>query len=88
MICNVIERELGYAELADPCMKDQAALPVRMKGIMRDLDVCLMTASKPLRNHEDVAEEAPRRLWKPAGERRTDYRAMQDIHRSSIAKGD
>ena len=43
-------------------------LAVRMKDIAEDLNVSLMTVSKALRNHADVAEETRRRVCQHARE--------------------
>lgn len=43
-------------------------MPVRMKDIAEDLGVSLMTVSKALRNHSDVAEETRRRVVQRARE--------------------
>jgi len=43
-------------------------MAVRMKDIAQDLDVSLMTVSKALRNHTDVAEETRRRVCQRANE--------------------
>ncbi|MGA2608563.1 MAG: LacI family DNA-binding transcriptional regulator [Terriglobia bacterium] len=43
-------------------------MPVRMKDIAEDLGVSLMTVSKALRNHSDVAEETRRRVCQRARE--------------------
>ncbi|MGD1101082.1 MAG: LacI family DNA-binding transcriptional regulator [Terriglobia bacterium] len=43
-------------------------MPVRMKDIAEDLGVSLMTVSKALRNHSDVAEETRRRVSQRACE--------------------
>ena len=43
-------------------------MPVRMKDIAEDLGVSLMTVSKALRNHADVAEETRRRVQRRARE--------------------
>jgi len=43
-------------------------VPVRMKDIAEDLGVSLMTVSKALRNHSDVAEETRRRVCQRARE--------------------
>jgi len=43
-------------------------MPVRMKDIAEDLGVSLMTVSKALRNHRDIAEETRRRVCQRAHE--------------------
>ena len=43
-------------------------MPVRMKDIAEDLGVSLMTVSKALRNHRDIAEETRGRVYKRAHE--------------------
>ena len=43
-------------------------MAVRMRDIAQDLGVSLMTVSKALRNHGDVAQETRRRVSKRAGE--------------------
>src|SRR5271166_2017474 len=46
----------------------RAHVPVRMKDIAEDLGVSLMTVSKALRDHADVAEETRRRVCQRARE--------------------
>lgn len=43
-------------------------MPVRMKDIAEDLGVSLMTVSKALRNHNDIAEETRQRVLRRARE--------------------
>ena len=46
----------------------RVSLAVRMKDIAQDLSLSLMTVSKALRNHTDVAEETRRRVCQRARE--------------------
>ncbi|HUW79463.1 MAG TPA: LacI family DNA-binding transcriptional regulator [Acidocella sp.] len=48
----------------EPKPKFEAAAPVRMKDIARDMGLSTMTISKALRNHPDISDETRKRVLK------------------------